>query len=215
MTSRPLQGRRVFYLGAEGAHGRRVAVAMGEAGAAVGLVTLSRETRAEFQANSIANEFWAFGGTAVALTCDADDADELRASLDEASARLGGVDTIVADVPGGAGSAATLVASLAAVVERATEGRPDLTVVVLPGYGAAAEGLVRLVTRLHDERRARACAIIVGEDEAGALEPLMPQESFESPDIGAAVVSAIERGLSGVGLVLRLTSAISPPEQRA
>jgi enoyl-[acyl-carrier-protein] reductase (NADH) len=57
-------------LGVERPAGRRVAVALAEAGANVAVVTISEDTQAEFAANSTANEFWAIERKGIALTSD-------------------------------------------------------------------------------------------------------------------------------------------------
>jgi enoyl-[acyl-carrier-protein] reductase (NADH) len=70
VSAQPLAGRNALVLGVERPAGRRVAVALAEAGANVAVVTISEDTQAEFAANSTANEFWAIGRKGIALTSD-------------------------------------------------------------------------------------------------------------------------------------------------
>ncbi len=208
MTAGPLSGRRVFFLGAEGPHGRRIAVALGEAGAALDLVSLSCSRDAEFALNSIANEFWAFGGTAVVRLADLFDTDAMAALAAQCQA-----DIVVTHVLHGpkAEDPRNAVIHLDTFQWRLVERRPGIALVHVvggdpetAGYQAAAEELVQRTQRLSERGRARACVVILDGGMPSILRPLMPQERFEAPDPGEAVLSAVQRELDGVALYVDL-----------
>ena len=208
MTERPLRGRRVFFLGAEGPHGRRIAVALGEAGAALDLVSLSPGHDAEFALNSIANEFWAFGGTATVRLADLFNSEAMATLAEQCEA-----DTIVAHVLHGPGAEDPRngVIHLDTFLWRLIERRRGLSIVQVvggdpetAGYQAAAEELVQRTRRLSDSGRARACVVILDGGMPSILRPLMPQERFETPDPGDAALAAVQRQLDGVALYVDL-----------
>jgi hypothetical protein len=87
-----LAERNALVLGVERPAGRRVAVALAEAGANVAVVTLSEDTQAEFAANSTANEFWALGRKGIALISS--DEQSLAHAIDDATAALGPISII-------------------------------------------------------------------------------------------------------------------------
>lgn len=208
MTERPLAGRRVLFLGAEGPHGRRIAVALGEAGAAVELASLSSGTKAEFALHSIANEFWAFGGSAEVRLGDLFD-DGAMASLASASE----ADTVVTHVLHGPGAEdpRNAVVRVDAFLWRLVERRPGLVIVQViggdpetAGYPVATEELVERTRRLSERGRAAASVVILDGGMPALLRPYMPQERFDTADPGDAVVSAAARKLDGVSLYVDL-----------
>lgn len=209
MTGKPLSGRRVLFLGAEGPHGRRIAVALGEAGAAVELTSLSCGKQAEFALASIANEFWAFGGTAAVRPADLFDPGGMAALADACEADI--VVTHVLHGPG-AEDPRNAVVHLDTFLWRIVERRPGLAIVQVvggdpevAGYQASAEELVQRTVRLSQSGRARTCVVILDGGMPSVLRPLMPQERFEAPDPGDAVLSAIQRQLDGVALYVDLS----------
>ena len=98
MTSQPLTGRNALLLGVERPLGRKAAVALAEAGANVAVVTLSEATEAEFAANSVANELWAIGRKAIALTSDGAET-AVREAIADATVELGPIRIVVYNVP--------------------------------------------------------------------------------------------------------------------
>ncbi|HXF51877.1 MAG TPA: hypothetical protein VNM43_09370 [Dehalococcoidia bacterium] len=208
MTERPLTGRRVLFLGAEGPHGRRIAVALGEAGASVELASLSCGTKAEFTLHSIANEFWAFGGSAEVRVADLLDTGTMAALADASQA-----DTVVTHVLHGPGAEdpRTAVLQVDTFLWRLAERKPGLVVVQViggdpdvAGYSVAAEELVERTRRLSEQGRAAASVVILDGGMPSVLRPLMPQERFDVPDPGDAVVSAAARKLDGLALYVDL-----------
>jgi hypothetical protein len=209
MTARPLSGCRVFFLGAEGPHGRRIAVALGEAGADVELASLSCDEDAEFTLNSIANEFWAFGGTAAVRLADLFDDREMAGIAQACDA-----DAIVTHVLHGPGAEDPRNAVIHAdtFLWRVAERLPGVAIVQVvggdpgvAGYQTAAEELVERTRRISERGRARACAVILDGGMPSILRPLMPLERFEAPDPGDAVLSAIQRRLDRVALYVDLS----------
>jgi NAD(P)-dependent dehydrogenase (short-subunit alcohol dehydrogenase family) len=94
VSAQPLAGRNALVLGVERPAGRRVAVALAEAGANVAVVTISEDTQAEFAANSTANEFWAIGRKGIALTSDGRETAVAEAIAD-ATVELGPIGVLV------------------------------------------------------------------------------------------------------------------------
>jgi len=90
----PLAGRNALVLGVEHPAGRIAAVALAEAGANVAVVTISEDTKAEFAANSTANEFWALGRKGIALTSDGG-ATTVAKAIADAPAELGAISILV------------------------------------------------------------------------------------------------------------------------
>lgn len=94
----PLAGRAALVLGVERPAGRKAAVALAEAGANVAVVTISEETKAEFAANSTANEFWALGRKGIALTSDGN-ATAVAEAIADATVELGAISILVYHAP--------------------------------------------------------------------------------------------------------------------
>lgn len=178
MTTQPLAGRVALVLGVERPAGRKAAVALGEAGADVALVTLSEDTAAEFAANSAANEFWAIGRRGIALTSDGRET-AVAEAIRDATAELGPVAIVVWHAPH-------------PLPREALAGlRSDPAVVVLIGADATAEEADALCawTRELADAGLRANALVASPALAvPAGGPLTRHEPAEPLDLGAAVV---------------------------
>jgi hypothetical protein len=98
MSAQTLAGRNALLLGVERPAGRRTAVALAEAGASVAVVTLSEETRAEFAANSVANELWAMGVRGIALTSDGQQT-SVHEAIADATVELGPISVVAWHAP--------------------------------------------------------------------------------------------------------------------
>ena len=97
-AAQPLEGRNALVLGVERPAGRQAAVALAEAGANVAVVTLSEDTKAEFAANSTANEFWALGRKGIALTSDSGET-TVKEAIANATVELGPISILVWHAP--------------------------------------------------------------------------------------------------------------------
>jgi NAD(P)-dependent dehydrogenase (short-subunit alcohol dehydrogenase family) len=98
--AQPLAGHKAIVFGVERALGRRAAVALAEAGADVALATLTEDdTAAEFEANSVANEFWAMGRTSIVLTTDGGET-AVKEAIADATVELGPLSIVVWHSPG-------------------------------------------------------------------------------------------------------------------
>ncbi|MEX2237010.1 MAG: hypothetical protein WEB00_05685 [Dehalococcoidia bacterium] len=98
--AKPLAGRQAFVLGAIGPLGRRIAVALAEAGATVSTTTLTEDPGEQFQANSTLNEMWALGRAGAAFNVDEAGQEELRTAVERA-----GENAILVATPEAAGAA--------------------------------------------------------------------------------------------------------------
>ncbi len=87
-----LAGKRVLVIGGETAAGRALAVGLGEAGADVAVVSLTKARAAQFAINSALNELWAMGRRGLALPIDASDAAQVRDAVERAERELGRLD---------------------------------------------------------------------------------------------------------------------------
>ncbi len=90
-----LRGRTALVIGAGGAIGRAVAVALAEAGADVAVATSTRAQREEVAANSCANEIWALNRRGFAQAIDAASEPDVAALLERAVSELGRLDILV------------------------------------------------------------------------------------------------------------------------
>jgi NAD(P)-dependent dehydrogenase (short-subunit alcohol dehydrogenase family) len=93
-----LVGRSALVLGVERPLGRKAAVALAEAGADVAVVTLTEDVKAEFAANSTANEFWAMGRKGIALTSDGRET-AVREAVADATVEIGPISIVVWHMP--------------------------------------------------------------------------------------------------------------------
>ena len=135
--TQPLAGRNAILFGVERPLGRAAAVVLAEAGANVAVVTLSEDTKAEFAANSTANEFWAIGRRGIALTSDGGESG-VKEAIASATAELGPVSIAVWHGP-------------APIARDALAGlRSDPAVVVLIGDGDGGEGFTALMAWLSE-----------------------------------------------------------------
>ena len=178
MTALPLDGRNALVLGVERPAGRRAAVALAEAGANVAVVTISADTKAEFAANSTANEFWALGRKGVALTSDGH-ATTVQEAIAAATAQLGSISVLVWHLP--------------APLPRETLAglRSDPAIVVLIGDDdAPAEARALLEwTRALSDAGLRANALLASRAVADAAGPAIKEHHAPEPlDLARATV---------------------------
>lgn len=87
-------GKRVLVVGGETKLGRALVVALAEAGADVAIVSLSKDTKAEFAINSALNELWALGRKGTALTIDASSGEQVGDAIASAERELGPIDLV-------------------------------------------------------------------------------------------------------------------------
>jgi len=85
-----LQGKTALVTGASSGIGKQVALAYAQAGAAVAIAARHREPLQE-----LAEEIVACGGTAVPVTCDVTQPEQVAAMLDGVNDELGGIDIAV------------------------------------------------------------------------------------------------------------------------
>jgi NAD(P)-dependent dehydrogenase (short-subunit alcohol dehydrogenase family) len=174
----PLAGRNALVLGVERPAGRRAAVALAEAGADVAVVTISEDTKAEFAANSTANEFWALGRKGIALTSDGRETTVAEAIAD-ATVELGPISIVVWHAPH-------------PLAREALAGlRSDPAIVVLVGDDDTREGVRALIawTRELADSGLRANAIVASRAAADAIGPSIKEHHAGKPmDAAAATV---------------------------
>lgn len=187
-----LAGRNALVLGVERPAGRRAAVALAEAGADVAVVTLSPDTRAEFAANSTANEFWALGRKGLALTSDGREASVWQA-IDAAAKELGPISILVWHAPHSVPQIAGL--------------RSDPAIIVLVADDHTVEGNRALLDWTKDlaEEGLRANAVVASRALADALGPVLPHHTLSEPmSLPAAVAwlgSDASAAIEGVAVV--------------
>ena len=90
-----LRGKAALVIGASGAVGRAIAVALAEAGADVAVATTTRAQREEVAANSCANEVWALNRRGFAQAIDSAAEADVQALVERAVAELGRLDVLV------------------------------------------------------------------------------------------------------------------------
>ncbi len=178
-SSQPLAGRNALVLGVERSAGRRAAVALAEAGADVAVVTLSEDVKAEFAANSTANEFWALGRTGIALSSDSGET-AVREAIADATVELGPISVLVYH------ARATLPRETLAGL------RSDPAIVVLLGDDATGEDPAALLawTRELADSGLRANALAVSRAAAAAIGPVLKEHHPHGGelDLASAVV---------------------------
>ncbi len=165
-----LAGRNALVLGVERPLGRRAAVALAEAGADVGVVTLSEDTASEFAANSTANEFWAIGRKGIALTSDGHET-AVREAIADATVELGPISVLVWHKP-------------APLPREALHGlRSDPAIVVLIGEDDAPEQARALLdwTRELADAGLRANAVLPSRAAADAAAASLPEHRPPAP----------------------------------
>jgi NAD(P)-dependent dehydrogenase (short-subunit alcohol dehydrogenase family) len=171
-----LSGRNALVLGVERPAGRKAAVALAEAGADVAVVTLSEDPEAEFEGNSVANEFWAIGRKGIVLTSDA---------------RETTVNEAVADATAELGPISVLVWHAAHSIPRIAGLRSDPAIIILLGDDHAVDGNRALLDWTRDlaDEGLRANALIATRELARAIDPTLKQHQPPAPlDLAAAVV---------------------------
>ena len=178
MTALPLEGRNTLVLGVERPAGRRAAVALAEAGANVAVVTISEDTKAEFAANSTANEFWALGRKGIALTSDGGET-SVQEAIAAAAAQLGAISVLVWHLP--------------APLPRETLAglRSDPAIVVLIGDDDAPDGARSLLawTRALSDAGLRANALFASRAAADAVGLAIKEHHAPEPlDLTQATV---------------------------
>lgn len=178
MTALPLDGRNALVLGVERPAGRRAAVALAEAGANVAVVTISEDTKAEFAANSTANEFWALGRRGIALTSDGGET-SVQEAIAAAAAQLGAISVLVWHLP--------------APLPRETLAglRSDPAIVVLIGDDDAPDEARALLawTRALSDAGLRANALLASRAVADAAGPAIKEHHAPEPlDLARATV---------------------------
>jgi NAD(P)-dependent dehydrogenase (short-subunit alcohol dehydrogenase family) len=155
-----LAGRNALVLGVERPAGRKAAVALAEAGADVGVATLSEDTAAEFAANSTANEFWALGRKGIALTTDGRE-DTVMKAISDATADLGPISILVWHAPHS--------------IPRIAGLRSDPAIVVLVDRDHTIEGNRALLDWTRDlaDSGLRANALIATKQLADQIGPML------------------------------------------
>ena len=178
MSAAQLAGRNALVLGVERPAGRRAAVALAEAGADVAVVTLSEDTKAEFAANSTANEFWAIGRKGIVLATDSGET-TVREAIADATAELGPIGVVVWHAP----------APLPRAVLAGT--RSDAAIIVLVGADDAADDALALLEWTGELAAAglRANALVApGAAVDAASSPLTEHRAAAAIDVAAAAV---------------------------
>ncbi len=171
-----LAGRNALVLGVERPAGRAAAIALAEAGADVAVVTLTEDTKAEFAANSTANEFWALGRKGIALTSDG---------------REGTVAEAIADATAELGPISILVWHATHSIAKITGLRSDPAVIVLLAGDATVDANRALLgwTRDLADAGLRANALIASPQLDAAIGPVLKQHQPPQPlDLGQSVV---------------------------
>ena len=176
MAGTPLADRNAMVLGVERPAGRRAAVALAEAGANVAVVTLSEDTKAEFAANSTANEFWAIGRKGIVMTSDCGET-TVKEAIADATVELGPISIMVWHAP------SPLPRSALAGL------RSDPAIVVLIGNDDTPEEARALLawTRELADAGLRANALIASRAAADAIGPTLKEHHAPAPlDVAAA-----------------------------
>lgn len=192
--AQPLAGRNALVYGVERPLGRKAAVALGEAGVDVAVVTLSEDTAAEFAANSTANEFWAMGRKGIALTGDGGET-AFKEAISDATAELGPMSILVYHA-----STPMPRAALAGL-------RSDPAIVVLLASDAdGAEGRALLEwTRELAEGGLRANAVIPARPLADAIGPVLkehqPPEAMDAAHAAVYLASDASAAVEGAVVV--------------
>jgi NAD(P)-dependent dehydrogenase (short-subunit alcohol dehydrogenase family) len=178
MAGTPLAKRSALVLGVERPAGQKAAVALAEAGADVAVVTVSEETRAEFAANSTANEFWAIGRKGIALTSDGGET-TVKEAIADATVELGPISILVWHAP-----SPLTRAALAGL-------RSDPAIIVLIGTDDTPDEARALLewTRGLADAGLRANALTASREGADAAGPVLKEHHPPQPmDVAAAVV---------------------------
>lgn len=177
-VGQPLAGRNALVLGVERPAGRRAAVALAEAGADVAVVTLSEDVKAEFAANSTANEFWALGRKGIALTSDSGET-AVREAIADATVELGPISVLVYH-------------ALVTLPREALSGlRSDPAIVVLLSDDAPAGDSPALLvwTRELADAGLRANALVASRGVADAIGPVLKEHHPHGGELDLAAAA--------------------------
>lgn len=192
MAGTPLEGRNALVLGVERAAGRKSAVALAEAGANVAVVTISEETKAEFAANSTANEFWALGRKGIALTSDGRDT-TVREAIADATAELGPISVLIWHAPHALSREALtgLRSDPAIVVLVGEDDTPDAARALLTWTRELADGGLRANALVATRAAANGIAPAIKEHYAGNAMDLVAAVVYLASDASAAIEGAV------------------------
>jgi 3-oxoacyl-[acyl-carrier protein] reductase len=138
MSTLPLEGRVIAFIGAGSEGDRAIVVALAEAGANLALGTADREQATEFAMNSIANEAWVLGREQFVTVMDALDDTAVNAFAEETWDRYRRCDVLVC----GHGRASAI-----ALDEVAPHEWDDVLAANLKGPFLAAQAFGRLMER--------------------------------------------------------------------
>ncbi len=199
----PLEGRNALVLGVERPAGRRVAVALAEAGADVAVVTLSEDTQAEFAASSTANEFWALGRRGFALTTMDDQHADSKIGAD------GWVINAIRAATVALGPISILVWHSPPPLPRKTLSglRSDPAIVVLVGDDESTDDARALLTWTQELASAglRANALVASRTIADAAKPTLkehhPPEPLDVAHAAAYLASDATAAIEGAMVV--------------
>jgi NAD(P)-dependent dehydrogenase (short-subunit alcohol dehydrogenase family) len=92
---RPLENKRALVTGGARRIGRSIALALAEAGASVAITYRASASDAESTVREIAAINESAGGEAIAVRCDLADPENIRESITETIADLGGLDILI------------------------------------------------------------------------------------------------------------------------
>jgi NAD(P)-dependent dehydrogenase (short-subunit alcohol dehydrogenase family) len=186
VTAQPLAGRNALVLGVERPAGRRVAVALAEAGADVAAVTTSEDTHAEFAANSTANEFWAIGRKGIALTSDGRET-SITEAIADATKELGPISLLVWHSPT-TPPPETLAGlrSDPAIIVLADDGEPGVTRALLAWTKELAASGLRANALLASPVSSDAASILRAHEPAGVAD-LAQAAVYLASDASAAI----------------------------
>ena len=192
MTGTPLDGRNALVLGVERPAGRAAAVALAEAGANVAVVTISEDRKAEFAANSTANEFWALGRKGLALTSDGRET-AVREAIADATAELGPISVLVwhGPHPLPRETLAGLRSDPAIVVLVGDDDAPDGARALLGWTRELADGGLRANALIASRAAADAIGPAIKEHHAGAAMDLAAAVVYLASDASAAIEGAV------------------------
>lgn len=187
-----LAGRNALVLGVERPAGRRAAVALAEAGADVAVVTISEDTKAEFAANSTANEFWALGRKGIALTSDGRETTVAEAIAD-ATVELGPISILVwhAPHPLARETLAGLRSDPAIVVLVGDDDTPGAARALLAWARELAGAGLRVNALIASRRAADAIGPSIKEHHAGEPMDIAAATAYLASDTSAAIEGAV------------------------
>ncbi len=192
MAGTSLEGRNALVLGVERPAGRKAAVALAEAGANVAVVTISEDTKAEFAANSTANEFWALGRKGIALTSDGRDT-TVREAIADATAELGPISVLGWHAPHALPreTLAGLRSDPVIVVLVGEDDTPDTARALLAWTRELADGGLRANALVATRAAADGIGPAIKEHHAGNAMDLATAVVYLASDASAAIEGAV------------------------